>query len=72
MNRLRVLKQRAARGLCGVFYDPYKDEWLVGSGRGQGDCFGPFVSYREAIQAAARIGMPNKRISLYVNGIRVD
>ncbi|MNC05518.1 hypothetical protein D3C81_1787070 [compost metagenome] len=70
MNRLRVLKQRAARGLCGVC--KLSDGYWIGDGRGQGTCSGPFVSYREAIQAAAQWAMPYKRVSLYINGIRAD
>lgn len=71
MNRLRVLKQRAARGLCGVC-KLANGEWFIGDGRGQGDCAGPFASYREAIQKAAHRALPYKRISMYINGIRVD
>lgn len=50
MNRLRVLKQRAARGKAGVCRNP--DGWYAAHGRGWGDCHGP-VSRREAIQLAA-------------------
>lgn len=70
MSRLQVLKQRAARGECGVF-EARKREWLVGTGRGQGDCAGPFVSYREAIQFAARWALPHKKQKMYVNDMFV-
>lgn len=71
MNRLRVLKQRAARGLCGV-HEIRKGEWFIGDGRGQGDCSGPYKSYREAITAAAHRALPYKPVKLYINGIRVE
>ncbi|HFK9489934.1 TPA: hypothetical protein ACG0TY_002518 [Pseudomonas aeruginosa] len=46
MNRLRVLKQRAARGKAGICRNP--DGWYAAHGRGWGDCYGP-LSRREAI-----------------------
>lgn len=66
MSRLQVLKQRAARGECGV-HKLDNGEYLVGTGRGQGDCAGPFVSYREAVQFAARWALPQKKLKMYVN-----
>lgn len=69
MNRLRVLKQRAARGWCGVC--KLNDGYWVGSGRGQGDCTGPFVSEREAILVASRWALPHKKLRMYVNDVFV-
>lgn len=67
MNRLRILEQRAARGLCGV--TKLNDgSWWVGCGRGVGDCTGPFVSKREALLVAVRWAMPHKKLKMYING----
>lgn len=55
MNRLRILKQRANRGRAAVV--KLHDGWFAVSCRGWGDCAGP-MSRREAIQLAARWGMP--------------
>jgi hypothetical protein len=70
MSRLQVLKQRAARGLCGVCKLD-NGEWFVGTGRGQGDCRGPFKSYREAIQYAAQWALPQKKLKMYINDVFV-
>lgn len=66
MSRLQILKQRAARGMCGVC--KLKDGWWVGTGRGQGHCDGPFASKREALLIASRWALPRKRLRMYVNG----
>ena len=63
MNRLRILKQRAARGMAGTAQ--LREGWFAHHGRGWGDCFGP-MSRREAIQLAARLGMPSKRVEIKV------
>lgn len=63
MNRVRVLKQRAARGKAGICRNP--DGWYAAHGRGWGDCYGP-LSRREAIQLAARWGMPSRAVKIVV------
>lgn len=63
MNRLRVLKQRAARGKAGVCRNP--DGWYAAHGRGWGDCCGP-LSRRQAIQLAARWGMPTRAVKIVI------
>jgi len=59
MNRLRILKQRAARGRAGIAR--LADGWYAAHGLGLGDCFGP-VTRREAIQISARMAIPPCRI----------
>lgn len=64
MNRQRILKQRAARGQVGVCR--LKEGWFVGTGRGGwGGCSGPH-SRGEAIQIAARWGLPSKKVVIHV------
>jgi hypothetical protein len=63
MSRLKVLKQRAARGEVGVC--KLQDGWFVATGRGSGDCAGPF-SRREAIQAAARWALPYREAEIQI------
>lgn len=62
MNRLRILKQRAARGRAGIVR--LSDGWYAAHGRGFGDCYGP-VTRREAIQIAARMAIPSPRFRVY-------
>ncbi len=57
MTRLRILKQRAARGQCGI--TRLHNGWYVGTGRGGGDCYGPLTK-REAIFMASRWALPKK------------
>lgn len=64
MNRLRILRQRAARGLAGVAH--LSDGWWAAHGRGWGDCAGP-MSRREAIQLAARLAMPHRKITVRIS-----
>ena len=63
MNRLRILKQRAARGGSSALR--LSDGWFAAHGNGWGDCAGP-MSRREAIYLAARWAMPRRHIHIVV------
>ena len=59
MNRLRVLKQRAARsqiGVCKVDFGQGK-QWVAAHGHGWG-CCSEGMTRRQAIQLAARWALP--------------
>lgn len=68
-SRLKVLKQRAARGRCAAV--KCDGGWYAVSGVGFGDCYGP-LTRREAIYLAANWGRPNKKVQMYINGVRVE
>lgn len=64
MNRLRVLKQRAARGTCGIA--KLNGRWHACTGLGGGD-ISPPMSRREAIHLAARWALPAKPIEIVIS-----
>lgn len=84
MNRLRVLKQRAGKGLIGVVrldtqhtvinsvgtHKINDSGWYVCTGKNGGWHDGPF-SKREAIQMAARWALPQKKLKMYINDVFV-
>lgn len=59
MSKLKVLKQRAARGLVGIV--KLRDGWHIATGVNGGWSDGPFTK-REATFKASRWAMPSKPI----------